>query len=77
MSSQVKIELLTFYFTVCSGFDSCDMHGGAGETTMPSEDPWFCVRPALSKWCTDLDDESYVVAIQAHLAMPTPPPPTP
>ena len=49
-------------------------NGGAGEITMPSEDPWFCVRPAPGK-CADFDDGSYVVTIQAHLPMPTLPPP--
>jgi hypothetical protein len=76
VSSQVKIELLTSYSAGCSDFASCDMHGGAGDTTMPSEDPWFCVRPAPGK-CADFDDGSYIVAIQAHLPMPPPPPPPP
>jgi hypothetical protein len=74
--SQVKIELLASYSAGCSGFDSCAMHGGAGETTTPAEDPWFCVRPAPSK-CADVDDGSYIVTIQGHLPMPTPPPPPP
>jgi hypothetical protein len=76
VSSQVKIELLASYSAGCSGFDSCDMHGGVGDTTPPSEAPWFCVRPAPSK-CADFDDGSYVVVIQGHLPMPPPPPPTP
>jgi hypothetical protein len=36
---------------------------------MPAEDTWFCVRPAPSK-CADMDDGSYIVAIQGHLPTP-------
>jgi len=73
VSSQVKIELLASYSADCSGFDSCDMHGGAGDATTPSEAPWFCVRPAPGK-CADFDDGSYIVTVQGHLPMPPPPP---
>jgi len=76
VTSQARIELPASYSAGCSSYHSCDMHGGAGEITMPSEDPWFCVRPAPSK-CADFDDGSYIVTIQAHLPMPTPPPPPP
>jgi hypothetical protein len=74
VTSQARIELPASYSAGCSSYHSCDMHGGAGEITMPSEDPWFCVRPAPSK-CADFDDGSYIVTIQAHLPMPPPPPP--
>jgi hypothetical protein len=76
VTSQARIVLPATYAAGCGGFGSCDMHGGAGDITMPSEAPWFCVRPAPSK-CADLDDGSYVVAIQAHLPLPEPPPPPP
>ena len=76
VTSQARIELLS-YNAGCDSPGSCTMQGGAslGGTT-PSEDPWFCVRPAPSK-CADLDDGSYVVAIQARLPTPEPPPPPP
>jgi len=76
VSSQARIVLPATYSAGCSGFGSCDMHGGTGDTTPPSEDPWFCVRPAPSK-CADFDDGSYIVTIQGHLPMPPPPPPPP
>jgi hypothetical protein len=76
VSSQVRIVLPATYAAGCSDLDSCDMHGGAGDTTTPSEDPWFCVRPAPGK-CADSNDGSYVVTVRAHLPMPEPPPPPP
>jgi len=74
VSFQARIVLPATYSAGCSSFGSCDMHGGAGETTTPAEDPWFCVRPAPGK-CANFNDGSYVVAIQAYLPMPPPPPP--
>jgi hypothetical protein len=71
VSSRVKIELLASYSAGSSRFDWCEMHGG--DTTMPPEDPWFCVRPSPGK-CADFDDGSYVVAVQGHLPPPRPPP---
>jgi hypothetical protein len=74
VSSQARIVLPATCAAGCSGFGSCDMHGGAGETTTPAEDPWFRVRPAPSK-CANLDDGSYIVTIQGYLPEPPPPPP--
>jgi len=76
VSSQARIVLSAAYSAGCSDFGSCDMHGGAGETTTPAEDPWFCVRPAPGK-CADLDDGSYTITIQGYPPAPPPPPPLP